>query len=278
MLPVLCVVGLQTAGREMQLLALALLLSSPLEATVALPPVAEAMLVASYTGPVELPEPDEKKRRGGRINVRKGRHSNRYKLKERTFGVSLIPSYAIMQGDTIKASFADGIGFTLRGVWAMSSANQFFFDLSYSRHDMSNPRAMFFRTAVTSNSEYSGVLQIYSPAFYYTYSFPIGAGTHSRALFMPRLYLGMGPLFTQASGRVTNAGDKGTVTGQGSQPFLQFTPGFLFDVRVMEHAFVGLDMKYRITIPTSRPNQTKEFAIPKVYVFEPGLSFTYMFW
>lgn len=249
-----------------------------------MPPVAEAMLLASadaasesaVDGPIVVPDPDDKRGRG-RINVRKGRHSNRYRLKERRFGVALIPSYAIVQGDVIRASFDDGIGITVRAIFSASNANQFFFDIGYSRHDMSDPRAMFFRTAVTSSSDFSGALQIWSPAIYYTYSVPIGAGTHSRAMFMPRIYFGMGPLISMANGRVTNAGSKGTVTGQGTQPFVQFTPGFLFDVRVMEHAFVGVDMKYRITLPTSRPNQTKEFAIPKVYVFEPGVSFTYMF-
>lgn len=222
-------------------------------------------------------EPYEKKR--GRINVkRKNYGRSRGRLAERRFGVAIQPGYAMLEGDVVKRSFDSGFAFTARFIANVSPINQIFVDLGYSRHDMKNPRAMFFRTAVTNASGYSGTLQIINPSIFFAQTFPIGAGFHSRALVVPKLYVGFGGMFTMADGTVTNSGIKGTVTGEGTQPFAQFTPGFATDVRILEDYFVGFDLRYRLTIPTTRPNQTKEFTIPKVYVFEPSLSFTWMFY
>lgn len=221
-------------------------------------------------------EPYEKKR--GRINVKRKNYGRaRGRLQERRFGAAIQPGYAMLEGDVIKRSYGSGFAFTARFIANITPINQMFVDIGYSRHDMKNPRAMFFRTAVTPESGYSGTLQIINPSVFFAQTFPLGAGFHNRALVIPKIYLGLGAMFTMADGTVTNSGIKGTVTGQGTQPFAQFTPGFATDVRILEDYFIGLDLRYRLTVPTSRPNQTKEFTIPKVYVFEPSLSFTWMF-
>lgn len=221
--------------------------------------------------------PYEAKR--GRINVkRKNYGRTRGRLAERRFGFALQPGYAMLEGDVVKRSYGSGFAFTARFIAQVSPINQLYVDLGYSRHDMKNPRAMFFRTAVTDASGFSGTLQVINPAVYFAQTFPIGAGFHSRSLVIPKLYVGLGAMFTIADGTVTNSGIKGTVTGEGTQPFVQFTPGFATDVRILEDFFVGFDLRYRLTLPTTRPNQTKEFTIPRLYVFEPSLSFAWMFY
>lgn len=213
-----------------------------------------------------------------RIRARKKRFKTRYKMQERTLGFALQPAFAMLQGSVVAGAFDNGFAFTARFIAQVSPINQLYVDLGYSRHDMKNPRAMFFRTAVTDSSGFSGTLQVINPAVYFAQTFPIGAGFHSRSLVIPKLYVGLGAMFTIADGTVTNSGIKGTVTGEGTQPFVQFTPGFATDVRILEDFFVGFDLRYRLTLPTTRPNQTKEFTIPKLYVFEPSLSFAWMFY
>lgn len=223
--------------------------------------------------PVEIPEPDEQ-----RIRARKRRFRTRYRMQERTFGASVHLSYAMLQGAVVGDSFDNGFGFTLRGIVQISAANQLYLEFGYSRHDMKNPRPMFFRTAVTPDSGYSGQLEIWNPAVYFTYNFPVGASARSKPMFIPKTFVGLGPMYTFASGKVTRSGAKGTVTGHGTQPFFQFTPGLGMDVRFLEHYFVGFELRERITLPTRRPKTTAEFSIPKVYVFESSLTFTWMFY
>jgi hypothetical protein len=223
--------------------------------------------------PPEIPQPDEQ-----RIRAKKKRYKTRYRMQERTFGVALQPSWAVLQGSVVGGAFDNGFAFTARFIAQVSPANQAYLDIGYSRHDMKNPRPMFFRTAVTDDSGFSGQLEIWNPALYFAFTFPVGAGPRSKPMFIPKLYVGMGPMYTQASGKVTNSGSKGTVTGHGTQPFVQFTPGIGMDVRVLDDFFIGFDLRERITLPTKRPSQTAEFSIPKLYVFEGAVNFAYMFY
>ena len=213
-----------------------------------------------------------------RIRARKKRFKTRYKMQERTLGFALQPAFAMLQGSVVAGAFDNGFAFTARFIAQVSPANQIFLDIGYSRHDMKNPRPMFFRTAVTENSGFSGQLEIINPAIFAAFTFPVGASARSKPMFIPKTYVGMGPMYTTADGRVTNSGSKGTVTGRGTQPFLQFTPGLGLDVRVLDFFFIGAEVRERITLPTKRPSQTAEFSIPKLYVFEGALSFTYMFY
>ena len=227
-------------------------------------------------GTVNLPEPPES---GGRISVSHGGgHSNRRRFDDRRLGIGILPGWSILQGEVVGKSFGPGPVITLRLLVNASSANQFFFDLSYSNHPMRDPRPMFFRTSVTSASSFSGKMDVICPAIFYAATIPIGADFHHKAYVVPKLFLGLGPMISLASGHVTNAGSKGNVSGSGTQPFLQFTPGLAVDVRVMDFLFIGPEIKYRITVPTSRPNEPKEFSIPKMYVFEAALSASYFFW
>ena len=223
--------------------------------------------------PVEIPEPDEQ-----RIRARRKSYRTRYRMAERTFGAAVNLSYAMLQGSVVSDSFDNGFGFSLRGIVQIAAANQLWVDIGYSRHDMKNPRPMFFRTAVTPDSGYSGQLEIWNPAVFFTYNFPIGASARSKPMFIPKTFVGLGPMYTFATGKVTRSGQKGTVTGYGRQPFFQFTPGLGLDVRFLEHYFVGFELRERITLPTRRPETTAEFSIPKVYVFESSLTFTWMFY
>ena len=224
---------------------------------------------------VGIPAPDEYS--GGRVS-RGGGHHNRREKDIRTFGVQILPAYAILTGQVVGRAFNNGPTITIRLLANMSSANQFMLDISYGIHSMKDPRPMFFRTAVTPTSSYSGELDVICPAIYYAEVVPLGEDFHHAATILPKFYIGLGPMISKASGRVTNAGDKGTVTGQGTQPFLQFTPGLAVDARVYDYVFVGADFKYRITVPTQRPDLAKEFTIPKMYVFEAGLSAGYFFY
>ena len=237
----------------------------------------EALLLARADG-IDLdepptPEPDEQ-----RIKARRKRFKTRYRMQERTLGVALQPAFAMLQGSVVGGAFDNGFAFTARFIAQVSPANQIFLDIGYSRHDMKNPRPMFFRTAVTDDSGFSGQLEVWNPAVYFAFTFPVGASARSKPMFIPKTYVGMGPMYTQASGRVTNSGSKGTVTGHGTQPFLQFTPGVGLDVRVLDFFFIGLELRERITLPTKRPSQTAEFSIPKLYIFEGALNFSYMFY
>ncbi len=229
-----------------------------------------------FRGGVELPEPAQAGG-GGRIS-RGGGSRNRRKFDERRLGIAFVPGWAMLTGEVVGKAFGPGPVGTIRLLVNASTATQVFFDLSYSTHPMKDPTPMFFRTAVTKQSHYSGQMNVICPAVFYAATLPIGADFHRKAFFIPKLYIGLGPLISLASGKVTNAGTKGTVTGSGTQPFIQFTPGLAFDVRVAEFVFVGVDFKYRVTIPTVRANETKEFSIPKMYVFESGLSASYFFW
>jgi hypothetical protein len=220
-----------------------------------------------------IPEPDDQ-----RIRAKKRRFKTRYKMQERTLGVALQPAFAMLQGSVVGGAFDNGFAFTARFIAQVSPANQVFLDIGYSRHDMKNPRPMFFRTAVTENSGFSGQLEVWNPAIFFAFTFPVGAGPRSKPMFIPKTYVGMGPMYTQAKGRVTNSGSKGTVTGHGTQPFVQFTPGLGMDVRVLDFFFIGAEIRERITLPTKRPDQTAEFSIPKLYVFEAALNFSYMFY
>lgn len=238
----------------------------------------EMLLVAQYeAGPdidgPQIPEPDEQ-----RIKARKRRFKTRYKMQERTLGFALQPAFAMLQGSVVGGAFDNGFAFTARFIAQVSPANQIFLDIGYSRHDMKNPRPMFFRTAVTESSGFSGQLEILNPAVFAAFTFPVGASARSKPMFIPKTYVGMGPMYTTADGKVTNSGSKGTVTGHGTQPFLQFTPGLGLDVRVLDFFFIGFEMRERITLPTKRPDQTAEFSIPKLYVFEGALNFSYMFY
>lgn len=235
-------------------------------------PVEDAAGIDEVDGP-RIPEPHEQ-----RIQARKRRFRTRYRMQERTFGTSVHLSYAMLQGSVVSDSFDNGFGFTARFIYQISSANQVYLDIGYSRHDMRNPRPMFFRTAVTPDSGYAGQLEIWNPAAYFTYNFPIGASARSKPMFIPKTFIGLGPMYTFASGKVTRSGAKGTVTGRGTQPFFQFTPGVGLDVRFLEYYFVGFELRERITLPTRRPRTTAEFSIPKVYVFESSLTFTWMFY
>ena len=229
--------------------------------------------------PVDLPEPDEA--RGGRIGAKKRKYKTRTRMQEKTWGIAVLPGYASLQGSVISDSFDNAFSFTLRFIAALSTSNHVYLDFAYSLHDMRNPRPMFFRTAVTPDSGYSGQLQIIAPALFFSFDFPMLGGMRSKPMLYPRTYVGMGPMYTQASGKVTNSGSKGTVTGRGTQPFVQFTPGLGIDYRLpgaLEFAFVGVDLRYRISLPTQRPDQTSEFTIPKLYVFEANFIATYYFW
>jgi hypothetical protein len=221
----------------------------------------------------QIPEPDDQ-----RIRARKKRFKTRYRMQERQLGVALQPAFAMLQGSVVGGAFDNGFAFTARFIAQISPANQIFIDLGYSRHDMKNPRPMFFRTAVTENSGFSGQLEVINPALFFAFTFPVGASARSKPMFIPKTYVGMGPMYTQASGKVTNSGSKGTVTGHGTQPFLQFTPGVGLDVRVLDFFFIGFELRERITLPTKRPDQTAEFSIPKLYIFEGALNFSYMFY
>lgn len=223
--------------------------------------------------PLQIPEPDDQ-----RIRAKRRRFKTRYKMQEKTLGVALQPGFAMLQGSVVGGAFDNGFAFTARFIAQVSPANQIFLDFGYSRHDMKNPRPMFFRTAVTEDSGFSGQLQVYNPAIFFAFTFPVGASARSKPMFIPKTYVGMGPMYTQASGKVTNSGSKGTVTGRGTQPFLQFTPGMGLDVRVLDDFFIGLEIRERITLPTKRPDQTAEFSIPKLYVFEAAVNFAFMFY
>ncbi len=225
--------------------------------------------------PVDAPEPDGA---APRIGARRRNYKTRYRMQERTFGVGIQPTYVSLAGDVVKTSFRSGVGFSFRLMAQISPANQLWFDFGYSFHDMKNPRPMFFRTAVTPDSKFEGKLHVYSPAFLYAFTIPLTSGFTGRAVFLPKLYSGMGPLYTEAEGKVTNAGSKDTVTGKGTQPFFQFVLGTGLDVRVVEFGFVGFELRYRASLPTRRPDQTAEFTIPKIYVFESALSFGYFFY
>lgn len=240
------------------------------------PTIAFADVGAGGSGVVDLPEPDGYYR-GGRIRRGGSRHLRRAK-DIRTFGVEVIPGYAILTGQVVGKAFGPGPVGTIRLMVNASTANQFFLDLSYQTHPMKDPRPMFFRTSVTPQSGFSGQMNIFCPAIYYAAVLPIGETFHSSAWFTPKFYLGLGPIISTASGKVTNAGSKGTVTGKGAQPFVQFTPGLQFDFRVYDYVFVGADFKYRLTVPTQRPDLTAEFSIPKMYIFESGLSVGYFFY
>ena len=272
----------------MSLLALALLAATAqppaaaypfgLENAVVVQAATDHLLVASASDPEPVPPPDEA--RGGRINATHGHFHTHYKLDERTFGFAIQPSYVMLEGGkVVQSSFSAGPGITARFI-ANLPGGAIYVDFAYSHHAMRNPRAMLFRTAYTQNSSYSGEMSIFAPAVYYAYTFPIGEDFHRRAFLMPKLYVGLGPMITIANGRITNAGSKGTVTGQGNQPFFQFTPGFGVDFRVpgIDYAFVGLDARYRLTLPTSRPTIAHEFSIPTIYTFEPALNLQYMFY
>lgn len=235
----------------------------------------DGMLVASAidVGGPHIPEPHDQ-----RIRARKKRFRTRYKMQERLLGVALQPSWAMLQGTVVGSAFDNGFAFTARFIAQVSPANQLFVDVGYSRHDMKNPRPMFFRTSVTESSGFEGVLEVWNPAIYFAFTFPVGASARSKPMFIPKTYVGMGPMYTFAHGKVTNSGAKGTVTGRGTQPFVQFTPGLGMDVRVLEFFFIGGEVRERITLPTKRPSQTAEFSIPKLYVFEGALNFSYMFY
>lgn len=245
------------------------------------PFLAQARLLAALeidgVEPVEAPEPDDAR---GRIGARKRNYKTRYRMQERTWGVAIMPGWAQLQGSVISDSFENGFAFTARFIAALSSSNHVYLDIAYSSHTMKNPRPMFFRTAVTPDSNFSGGLTIIAPALFFSFDFPMLGGMRSKPMLYPRTYIGMGPMYTQAQGKVTNSGSKGTVTGHGTQPFVQFTPGLALDYRLpgaLEFAFVGLDMRYRISLPTQRPDQTSEFTIPKLYVFEINFIATYYF-
>lgn len=232
----------------------------------------EALLLARGDT-IRVPQPDEQ-----RIRARRKRFKTRYRMQERTFGVALQPAFAMLQGSVVGGAFDNGFAFTTRFIAQVSPANQVFLDIGYSRHDMKNPRPMFFRTSVTENSGFSGQLEVWNPALFFAFTFPVGAGPRSKPMFIPKTYVGMGPMYTQARGKVTNSGEKGTVTGRGTQPFVQFTPGLGLDVRVLDFFFIGFEMRERITLPTKRPSRTAEFSIPKLYIFEGALNFSYMFY
>jgi hypothetical protein len=224
-------------------------------------------------GPVGLPEPAE-----AISYTRGGSSRNRREMDQRRVGIGLMPQYSVLTGDVVGSAFGSGPGGTLRVTFNMDDANEFFLDLAYSNHPMINPRAMFFRTAVTPASGYSGNLAVYAPALFYALTIPIGGDFHHRAIFVPKLFIGVGPMISVAQGDVTNAGIKGTVNGHGTQPFLQFTPGLAFDFRVYDYFFIGPDFMYRITVPTVAPNIENEFSIPKMYIFDTGVEFKYFFY
>lgn len=220
-------------------------------------------------------------RSSGRIHASHGSFHTHYQLDERRFGVALQPGYAMIAGGkVVEQAFAGGPSITLRLIANVSGANSFYLDFDLSHHAMRDPKPMLFRTSVPSSASFSGQMTVIAPAIYYAFTIPIGEDFHHRAMFLPKLYLGVGPMYATSNGTVNGAGSKGTVSGHGTQGFFQFTPGIGVDFRVpsLDFFFVGVDLRYRISVPTERPNFAKEFTIPTLYILEPALNVAYMFY
>ena len=244
------------------------------------PPATDAAAPARPTTFAAL-DLGEEYRSGGRIHATHGNFHTHYQLDERRFGVALQPGYAMLEGGkVVQAAFSAGISGTVRLIANVSGANAFYLDFTFSHHAMRDPKPMLFRTSVPSSASFSGQMNVFAPTIYYAFTSPVGEDFHHRALFLPKLYVGVGPMYAVSNGPVNGAGSKGPVSGHGTQGFVQFTPGLGLDFRIpaLDWMFVGFDVRYRISVPTERPNFARDFTIPTLYIFEPALNVAYMFY
>lgn len=221
---------------------------------------------------------DEQRRRPRRRKKRRGKYRPKYKKAERTLGFQLQSGITLPIGKTIGNAYNPGVMTDARFAFHLGDGTLVYIDARWSYHVLRDARPLFFRTAVTPSSSSGGTLHTVSPIISYGYAIPLGYGFQNRARVNPKFYFGAGPTFTFAQAFVTETGQKGTVTGEGTQAFLSFVPGLGLDIRLSDFFFIGVDARYHLTMPLARPSVANEFTIPRMMIFESGIAIQYYFY